>query len=310
MKFYCGVGERVWNHHPVAPGPLACVSPVSGKSEVKKHENWVTIPAGTEVIQDSGAFSDGPGSRLDFQAALDRQLAHAEKHGYGNRVTHRASYDLLIDEKWINGVRSKRRWSVVEAEEAVETTVRAAAFTAKHVTDKRRVLSAQGVSPDQYLDCTRRVLPYLNEDDALGLGGWCIVGIYRSLMDVFVRTINLVIPAAAEAGVNHVHIWGVIYADALGRLLHLCDEYGIELSTDSVGPSVRPVWNKWGYADWIDRTYQRPDTSRLGLDRARHVAATRTWLNDLRQTRYYRTPGDLYVRDRHFAGGLVQRALL
>ncbi len=32
ISFYCGLNERQWNHHPVAPGSLACVAPVYGKT--------------------------------------------------------------------------------------------------------------------------------------------------------------------------------------------------------------------------------------------------------------------------------------
>src|SRR5438067_2507630 len=145
ILFYCGLNERQWNQHPVAPGPLACVAPVYGKTIRTKVCNRVRVPPLTQVIQDSGAFSDERGSRLSFGAALERQLAHAEHYSYAERITHRASYDLLIDEKWQEGVRSKARWTEADAEDAVDTTVQAAAYLAEHRGKSQVILSAQGV---------------------------------------------------------------------------------------------------------------------------------------------------------------------
>ncbi len=85
ILLYCGLSERQWNHHPVAPGPLACVAPVYGKSLRTKASNSVTVPPGTQVLQDSGAFSDGIDQRLSVEAALERQIAHAQLYGYTDR---------------------------------------------------------------------------------------------------------------------------------------------------------------------------------------------------------------------------------
>src|SRR5437899_13070544 len=109
ILLYCGVNEQQWNHHPVAPGPLACVAPVYGKTLRTKKVNRVTVPAGTQVIQDSGAFSDGINERLSVEAALERQIAHAETFGYASQVTHRASYDLVIGAKWEQRITHKTR---------------------------------------------------------------------------------------------------------------------------------------------------------------------------------------------------------
>lgn len=311
VDFYCGVSERVWNHHPVTPGPLACVSPICGRTERTKKENWVAIPAGTKVIQDSGAFSDGPSSRLSLEAALDRQIAHAERHSYADKLAYRASYDLLIDEKWTNGKRSKHRWTESEAESAVDVTVAAAEYIAKEQSNTGLILSAQGVSPQQYFKCTERVIDYIDPaKDILGLGGWCILGIRKSLMPVFLETVGMVIPYAANRGIRRVHIWGVIYADGLGKLLWLCNEHGIELSTDSVGPSVRPVYNKWGYADWVNPNYRNPGPEKLGADRARHVAEVRQWLGRLDESQFCKQPTTVHVpHKRRSPNGEIQLSM-
>ena len=248
IRLYCGVGELVWNHH-----------------------------------------SDGPGQRLDFGAALARQLQHAEQYHYAEKVRYRASYDLLIDEKWSGGIRYKARWTEGDAEDAVKTTVEAARYLHQHRQPGiGAVLSAQGVSARQYLACTQQIIPYLAPGDIFGLGGWCITGkMPKQMVPVFLETMDLVIPFLGREQVKQVHIWGVCFAEILGELLRLCDTYGIALSTDSMGPSVRPANGRWGYAEWIDHHYHKPPCEVLGLDRARHVALTRAWLAQFRTTPHY-----------------------
>lgn len=288
IDFYCGLNEQQWNHHPVAPGALACISPVYGRTLQTKACNRVTVPATTWVIQDSGAFSDGPGQRVSLEAALERQVVHAEQFGYADRVTHRASYDWLIDEKWEGGIRQKARWTEQDAEEAVKITVAAATYLSRHRAGKQLVLSAQGVSASQYLRCTQQLVSLLEPGDRFGLGGWCVVGKFPAqMMPVFRETMRLLIPFLGREGVKRVHLWGVCYAPALGELLWLCDEQGISLSTDSAGPSIRPALGQWGYAEWRDPQYRRPAVEIRGLERARHVEATRAWLHRFRETPHY-----------------------
>lgn len=81
IRLYTGLCETTYNHHPVAPGPLACVSPVYGKA--KTYPTRITIPADlTEIIQDSGAFSDNRFKRKTFAEALERQQQHAQDYTY------------------------------------------------------------------------------------------------------------------------------------------------------------------------------------------------------------------------------------
>jgi hypothetical protein len=245
------------------------------------------------MIQDSGAFSDGPRQRVSHAAALDRQIRHAEEYGYLDQIEATASYDLLIDEKWDgNGVRSKSRWSQEEAEAAVEETITAAQYLSENrglVPGRRLVLSAQGVTPSQYLRCTQGVVRAMSDGDYLGLGGWCIVGkMPGQMMPSFRATMSTVIPWAAGAGVRRVHLWGVVYAPALAHLAALCDLHGVELSTDSAGPSLKPCLGEWGYADWRDPRYRGAPVETLGLHRAEHVQLTREWLRTFDTQRYLR----------------------
>jgi hypothetical protein len=302
IRLYCGINETKWNYHPVNPGEFACIAPVYGATSETKKENSVSVQTDTNIIQDSGAFSDSSGNRLCFEGALIRQINHAEKYGYYDKVTHVASYDLLIDEKWIGGRRHKCRWSEIEAEDAVKETINAARYLSNNRSvfeNKGLVLSAQGVSPKQYLYCVEKILPYINpEEDILGLGGWCITGkMPRQMMPTFQNTIIQVIPVCARNGIKWIHIWGVMFAPALGKLLWLCNKHGINLSTDSAGPSWRPAFGLWGYADWADKSYEKVDVTIRGLERARHVKAVREWLDNFENTQYYKEPEKFKVQE-------------
>lgn len=300
MRFYCGVSEMNWNHHPVTPGPYACVSPKHGRNRATRETTRVQIPPGTQVIQDSGAFSDGPGHRLSFEQALARQITHAERSGYEQQITHRASYDLLINEK-----RQDGSWRENETEDAVETTVRAARFMARQKGNKGAILSAQGVTPQQYARCAEQIIPLIEPArDIIGLGGFCLIGIKpKKYLPVFLETISIVLPMIGQAGIKRVHLWGVCYIKALGPFQWLCDQYNIEASTDSAGPVVHPSFGQWGYDYWRDIRYRRAPILTsckeqrhgecrgcLGLDKIRHVALTRQWLERIRESRHYHEP--------------------
>lgn len=291
VTFYCGLNGTAWNFQRTQPGEYACISPVYGASEKTRRENRVRVPAWTKVRQDSGAFSDGPQSRLSLSEALGRQIEHGHKFGYHSQIIDRASYDLLIDEMWTQGNRHKRRWTENDAEMAVGETVSAAAYLSKEY-DGARVLSAQGVTDRQYLDCSMRVLEWFDRDiDTFGLGGWCICGKMPSVMrEPFDDTISLVIPALAKSGVKRVHIWGVMDSAFLGPLLYICDDHGIALSTDSSGPSVRPMMGEWGYKGWRKCAFKRPDVIVMGVFRALHVSEVRRHLSMLRKTQFYKPP--------------------
>lgn len=249
----------------------------------------MTLPETTEVIQDSGAFCDGPGSRKSFDEALNRQLVHSIKYGYDNQVTHRASYDLLIDEKWQNGRRSKSRWTEEEARVAVNLTVSASKYMVQNY-DNPAVLSAQGVTPRQYMECVTEILRIIRPADILGLGGWCISGKMPAIMrPVFNETMKLIIPVIGNSGIDRVHIWGVADVTFLGPLLWLCDRAGIELSTDSSGPQTRPVMGVWGYRGWY-KPYPRPPQESRGIHRMLLVKLFRCRLNTLRQSEFYHHP--------------------
>jgi hypothetical protein len=203
------------------------------------------------ALLDSGAFSDPPGRRLSFEAALERQLAWEARASTAWGVPWRAealvSYDLLIDERWDgpDGQRRKQRWAVDEAEPAVEVTVAAARYLADRraeLAPRHLVLSCQGVDARQYEACAARVLEAARPGDWLGLGGWCILGRRTRLLPEYRETIHRVLPMTAAAGLGQVHVFGVLYLPALGELVWLADRHGLKVSTDSTRPVLNCTW--------------------------------------------------------------------
>jgi hypothetical protein len=201
-------------------------------------------PGHVDALLDSGAFSDQPDRRLVPETALARQLAWELKarrkwQSPDFTVNRLVSYDLLIDEKWTGGVRKKERWSVAEADRAVRVTVDAAAYLSGRRADvlpRRLVLACQGVDAAQYAECVAGVLSHATTDDWIGLGGWCVLGLFRSWIPTFWTSVRKILPMIAGVGVRHVHIFGVTYLPVLGPLLWLCDRCGLTLSTDGSGP--------------------------------------------------------------------------
>lgn len=232
-------------------------------------------------LLDSGAFSDAPEARLTPDAALDRQLTWESRAAdiWGRAVAAEAlvSYDLLIDEVWTGGVREKRRWSVQDADRAVQDTVDAAQYLASErmaLHPRRLVLSCQGVDAVQYAECVDAVLRHAEPVDWVGYGGWCILGRWTSWLPEFRRTLALTIPRIAHAGVRHVHLFGVLWEPALAAMLWIADQHDITVSTDSTAPLLAatrgnhrkagardPYWR--GNVEWWRRHLANLRTSRF-----------------------------------------------
>lgn len=286
IRLAVGVGEQTWNREPVTPGELAVISPINGRTQIRP--NRVRVPKDTKVFQDCGAFSDTRHTRLSFADALKRQEEHARKYGYEDQIIARATYDMV------------HRPGLLDDLQATDASVAAARFLDGHRNGLPLIVTAQG-HESEYLSCAQRLMAYLKSEDIFGLGGWAILGQRPAqMMPAFLRVIAQVIPFLGSEGMRQLHIWGVIYPPALGHLLHLCDEQRISLSTDSIGPQLKPNRDKdWGYGDWRDSTYKAHPVETRGLERIRHVNLTREWLSNFRQTQYYR-PIRLAVRQQKF----------
>jgi hypothetical protein len=239
-------------------------------------------------ILDSGAFSDVKGGRrlAAPELALERQLAWeraAERWwGWPWRAEALVSYDLLIDEKATpGGGRRKERWSVRAAERAVRVTVDAAAFLAgrrDRLAPRKLLLACQGVDAQQYAECAAGVLGHATPADWFGLGGWCVLGWFRSWIPVFWAAMRRTLPMVAAAGLRRVHLFGVMYQPVLGGLLWLCDRHGLGLSTDSSGPALQALWKDRVRAGAYAATWEE------------NVAEWQRRLAGLRQSPHYREP--------------------
>lgn len=245
VRLYVGADAQNVQRRRMALTGYRCFSGAYGpKSRFTRGE-----AASVVGMLDSGAFSDAPEDRLDPEAALARQLCwekEAERWwGFPWRAESLVSYDLLIDEKWTAGRRRKERWSVAEADRAVRVTVDAAAFLAvrrRALYPRTLVLAAQGVDCGQYAECAAGVLAHAKPGDVFGLGGWCILGWWKSWIPQFWATARRVLPLIAAAGLSRVHLFGVMYRPVLGPLLWLCDRHRLSLSTDSSGPVLQTTW--------------------------------------------------------------------
>jgi hypothetical protein len=237
---------------------------------------------------DSGAFNDPPDKRLSPDAALDRQLAWEERaaNKWNAPYRHNAvvSYDLLIDEKWVNGKKRKERWGVAEADRAVRVTVDAAAYLTsqrERLGERKLVMATQGVDDAQYAECAAGVLAHCRPGDVFGLGGWCILGLYRSWLPTFWASMRRTLPLVAAAGLDRVHVFGVMWQVPLGGLVWLADRLGLAVSTDS----------KKSVSDCCWKT---PEQRRQAGARREHWRDNVAWWRDafanLRLSEFYREP--------------------
>lgn len=236
---------------------------------------------------DCGIFSDVKKNKFLSPAdALARQLRHEANVAKRCQVPEfryaaLASRDRLIDEKNVNGKRKKQRWTVEEAESAVEETIEGAAFFDAHratLAPRKLIMGCQGVDAQQYEQCAEGVLKHCKPGDIFGLGGWCILGLFRSWLPTFWDTIRRVVPMIASAGLVKVHIYGVMWRVPLGGLLWLCDRHKLILSTDSKKAAG-------------DLTF--PDPKKAGALATTWEENCRLWqqrLANLRRSEFYREP--------------------
>jgi hypothetical protein len=249
----------------------------------KKPIDWREV----DVFLDSGTFVDPLNQRLTQEAALLRLIRW--KTVMSNLAEYPivpkwvATYPPLIDETWVEGEggsleRKKQRWDLKQAERAVAEAIESAQYFAQNrrfFAPGNLIFDVQGVDSYQYMECLSEIIKFASPTDAIGLGGWCILGMRRELMPEFWKTMWKVIPAIAASPVRHVHIFGVAYQPALGGLLALCDRYGLTLSSDS----FTPIRATLGTAKGGHRKYWRDS-----------IAYYQTAVSSLRQSRHYLLP--------------------
>ena len=238
--YFGGSATKIKGDRVILEG-LRCASAKFGPGYLKYNN-----PDRTSVLLDSGAFSDPANNRLSAEEALKRQIDWESKAAQifkknKYHVAYLCSYDYLIDETWVEGSRTKRRWSVEDAESAVEETIRNAHYLSKtrsRLSPRKLILVCQGVDFNQYLYCIDRVLEFAEPGDVIGFGGWCILGmpIGAKWRETFFRVIEAAAPKLRSQSIDRAHIFGSLYLPCLGGALWLCDRYKIHLSVDSSRP--------------------------------------------------------------------------
>lgn len=209
----------------------------------------VTIKGPAPFIIDSGAFQDvGAESRITPQEALRRQLDFERTVTPEGRPAYAiVSYDRLVDEQNIEGTQIKRRVTEEEGQQYVRETIEAAEYLASMrdaLAPRKLILSCQGTTTAQYLDCIRRVLAVAIPGDIIGLGGFCIISRSKDAERQFYEVIEQGLPMIAEAGITEVHIFGVGMTRALIRAEKQAQHHGIALSYDTSSYEVNAVFGR------------------------------------------------------------------
>lgn len=276
VRFFVGSHAHSIGGEPVRIDGDRCLTPVH---QPPKHAD----PRRMTVLTDSGAFTDvSSDKRLTPEAALQRQLRWEERAAnlWDAPFTSHAlvTYDRLIDEQLIDGRRQKVRWSVAEADSAVEETIAAAHYLAsrrRELAPRHLVLSCQGVTATQFRDAAIEILKVADPDDWFGVGGYCLLGRQTRWLPEFRRTLALTLPLIARSGISHVHLFGVLFEPALASLLWAADQHGISVSTDSTAPVLAAT---------------RGNAKKAGMrghDWRSNVDHWRRHLANLRQSRWY-----------------------
>ena len=106
------------------------------------------------------------------------------------------------------------------------------------------ILSCQGTTTAQYLDCIRRVLAVAIPGDIIGLGGFCIISRSKDAERQFYEVIEQGLPMIAAAGITEAHIFGVGMTRALVRAEKQAQRHGIALSYDTSSYEVNAVFGR------------------------------------------------------------------
>lgn len=199
-------------------------------------------------------------NRLHPGQALDRQLRHRDaigkRSGHAFNFKGVVTYDMLVgvDEAIVDGVRVKRRGTPETAREAVKQTILSAEY---YAANRGRIgcpifFSAQGASPMQYALCAQKLVSLMQPQDTFAFGGFCILGMQRSLLPTFERTLDFVLPLLARNGHKRAHLLGICWAKALETAHRKAAPLGIEISTDSSSIEVNSIMGKiWTKEKWI-----------------------------------------------------------
>lgn len=239
MKYYASKCHDILNGKPFIPECYA--------KGIMVNPNYpkISIRMGTGYIVDSGAFQDvKTESRLTFKDALDRQLKLIEQIGYPAEAI--VSYDRLVDEQAIDGKQFKARVDVDVGSEYVEETIKAAEYLNKEREriQSNLILSNQGVTVNQYIQCVENVLDFTDKDDIIGIGGFCIMRQNKQYKQDYYEIISKILPKIQEKGIKRIHVFGMSIFDVLIHTDMLTHKYGIECSYDTSSAEVNSVFGR------------------------------------------------------------------
>ena len=203
----------------------------------------VSVPKDYPYMLDSGAFQDvATENRLSFKDALSRQLEFEKL--IGTEAEALVSYDRLIDEQVENGKQFKCRVDHRTGEEYVEETIKAAEYLAHAMPDRTLVLSNQGTTVEQYVNCVEHVLEYAKPKDIIGIGGFCILSKNKKYREDYLNILKLILPKISQNGIKRIHIFGMSVFEVLIRTELMCREYGIQPSYDTSSTELNSVFGR------------------------------------------------------------------
>jgi hypothetical protein len=243
MEYYVSKNHDRLNEREFSPEILTnklCLNP-------KYKVTLKCPPKRVNVLLDSGAFQDiEEDERLSFKDALARQLTYEESVGFVSKFI--VSYDRIVDESpTVQGKRLKRRVSEARAERYVKETIDAAKYISDErteLTPRRLVLSNQGTTPEQYVDCVKETLRFSEPEDVIGLGGFCIIGQVPRYVDDYFQVLGKVLPLMKRRGITRIHMFGVGVFKVLVKTHVMCHKYGITPSYDTSSPEFNAVFGK------------------------------------------------------------------
>jgi hypothetical protein len=241
MKFYVSKCHDTLNgrpYHPETITPNICLNPYYNTTLKKEID--------VKYILDSGAFQDvGKDERLSFSDALERQL-HFEKK-VGVQANAIVSYDHLVDEQLNETGQFKKRVDYETGQVYVDETIEAAKFLVKNrknLGSRKLILSCQGTNKEQYIDCIESILKIAKPQDYIGFGGFCILSKSVDYEKEYYEIITEAFPKIHEAGIKHVHIFGMGVFRALVQTDIYARMNDIMCSYDTSSPEINSVFGK------------------------------------------------------------------
>lgn len=244
MKFYASKTHDILNGVPFNPEDVIdtiCLNP--------KYPTRVKWSRNTDWIMDSGAFQDvSSDKRLTFGEALNRQLDYIKTFP-PNVITNGriVSYDRLVDEQF-NATfgQFKQRVSETVGEEYVEETIRAAEYldSKRGKLDQGLILSCQGATVPQYVDCADKIIDIAHGSDTIGIGGFCILSKSQTYERDYYSVIRAVFPKMAVHGIKKAHIFGMGVFRVLLQTDLFARRYGIDVSYDTSSAEVNATMGR------------------------------------------------------------------